>query len=320
MAQRLLDEHPDSTQANRRPPQFSPHVKISTPQSITAFAAHGRYGCVAHHSVKVFDTQLSGDQPILTFDQRDTGMETRSKEPRITAMGFRPSSDPDLQGRYLWCGNKDGHLWELDIQSGEVTAKKPGIHGGAVTHIMHHGLSIVTIDDMGKLHIWDTAAGAAEGTFKVTRTLRISDKVTFAKMIQGRLWTAVAPVVRSATNTAASRGPTVRVYDLTVPGNVPPPLVALTTEWTGAATSATVMPLGDPNEVFIGHEGGFVSIWSTTEDQLICQHVLKVASTDILSLEGVGERLWAGNRRGQIHVWNITEKPWRTSNVWTAHE
>jgi hypothetical protein len=89
-----------------------------------------------------------------------------------------------------------------------------------------------------------------------------------------------------------------------------------TSEWTGAVTSATIMPFRQ-DVVYLGHEGGFVSIWSAAD--LTCLQVLKISASDILALEGVGERLWAGNRKGQIHVYNIDEKPWQVTNVWTAH-
>jgi hypothetical protein len=272
---------------------------------------------VAHSTIKVYDTQMDSVTPILTFDPKDIGLEMRAKEPRVTAMGFRPSTDPIDQGRFLWCGNRDGHVWELDIQSGEITSVKPLAHSGPVTHIMAQGVSMVTLDEVGKMNIWETPEGIAQASYRVVRTQRLSDKVTFAKIIKGHLWAATAPAVRSATNTSAARGPTVRVYDLTI-RQIPPPLMALTTEWTGAATSATVLPL-DPDHVYMGHEGGFVTRWSIESGHLVCVQVLKVSSTDILSLEGVGDRLWAGNRRGQIHVWNTSERPWMTTNIWTAH-
>lgn len=288
--------------------------------SITAFAVYGRYACVAHHHVKVYDTQL--DQAVLQIDQKDTGLDLRAKEPRITALGFRPCRDPANEGRYLWCGNKDGHLWEVDIKTGDVTATKPFVHASAVTYIMRHQYFALTLDDTGKLHVWEIPECGEKGeagNFRLFRTMRISDRVTFAKMIKGQLWTATAPAVRSTTNTAGVRGPTLRVYDVLTAGNAPPPRTCLTTEWTGAATSATVVPLQDPDTVYVGHEGGFVSLWNLVGTELSCVQVLKVSTTDILALEGVGDHLWAGNRRGQIYVWNIEEMPWRTSNMWTAH-
>lgn len=318
MAQRLLDEHPVSTDANRRPPHFTPDVRITSAHSISSFAVWGHYACVAHSHVKVYDTSL-GSQ-ILEIDQhKDTGLESRAKEPRITALGFRPAKDKAQEGRYLWCGTKDGHIFEVDIKLGAVTAARSSVHGSAVTHIMRHQGWVITVDESGKVHVWEVLPGEDDDSnYKISRTIRISDKITFAKMIKGRFWTATAPAVRSTTNTAGARGPTIRVYDICARGSAPPPLTALTSEWTGAATSATILP-EDPDNIYMGHEGGFVSVWTIDQQVLECAQVLKVSTTDILALEGADKHLWAGNRKGDIHVWNLEEKPWRTSNIWTAH-
>lgn len=320
-AQRLLDEHPDSTYANKRAPNFQPDINVVSQHSITSFAVYGRYACVAHSHVRIYDTQMDNREPIFHVDQKETGLELRAKDPRVTALGFRPARNPACEGRYLWCGNKDGHLWEIDIQTGEITAMKAGSHASPVTHIMRHQHYALTLDDSGKLQVWEVPEADEKneaGNFRLFRTMRVSDRVTFAKMIKGRLWTATAPAVRSTTNTAGVRGPTVRVYEPFAPGNAPPPRTCLTTEWTGAATSATVVPLKS-DTVYVGHEGGFVTLWSLVGTELQCLQVLKVSTTDILALEGVGDHLWAGNRQGQIYVWNIDQLPWATSNLWTAH-
>lgn len=320
MAARLLEEHPDGSQANRRKPEFSPDIKIHASHSITAFTVWGRFVVCAHHHVKVYDTQMP-DSPILNFDPKHMGLDSKVKEPRVTSLCFRPSTNDSHEGRYLWCGNRDGHIWELDIRTGEITATHPGVHSAAITHILRSGRNMVTLDEFGKVNVWEVPASGGDedvGGVKMVRNLRITEKPTFVKMIRGQLWTATAPAVRSTTNSATARGPTVRVWAIVWPGTAPPPLMALTSEWTGSATSATVMPL-QPEITYIGHEGGFVSLWTISEGQLHCTRVLKVSSTDILALEGVGERLWAGNRRGEIHAWKLDEMPWATTNIWNAH-
>ncbi|GMK59135.1 hypothetical protein CspeluHIS016_0701500 [Cutaneotrichosporon spelunceum] len=320
-AQRLLDEHPDSTYANQTPPIYGKKgTRIRPSHSITSFAVFGQYVAAGHHHVEVYDVTKS-DDPFLDMDQKEnTGLELRAKDPRVTALGFRPSRDPACEGRYLWCGNKDGHLWEIDIDFARVTTTKPGVHTSTVTHIMRHEYYVLTLDETGKLNVWEVpdAGGKAEaGNFRLFRTMRVSDRVTFAKMIKGKLWTATAPAVRSATTTVGVRGPTIRVYEPFAAGNAPPARTSLTPEWTGSATSATVVPLKS-DLVYMGHEGGFVSLWKLAGTELQCVQVLKVSTTDILALEGVGDHLWAGNRRGQIHVWNIDQLPWTTSNMWTV--
>jgi hypothetical protein len=177
----------------------------------------------------------------------------------------------------------------------------------------------LSLDESGRLHVFDIPIADKEDTGippLLIRTIRISERTTFARLIRGQLWTATAPLTRSTTNAAASKGPTIRVYEPCAEGSVPPNRTLFTTEWTGAVTSATILPL-KPDTVYLGHEGGFVSIWSTEE--MACVQVLKISASDILSLEGVGERLWAGNRKGLIHVYDVTQRPWLSTNVWIAH-
>lgn len=313
-AQRILDEYPDSTTANRRPPSFVPDVHVHPSHQIHAFAVHGRHVCTAAHHVKVYDTLMS-NQPILVVDLRDTGLEFRIKEPRVTAMCFRPASKLADEGRYLWCGTKDGHLWELDIRTGEVTDTRQGAHGSAVAHILRYRQYLLTLEENGKLHVFEVDRDG-DGPPTLLRTVRVSDRYTFARMIGSKLWTASAPPSRSTTN-IASKGPTIRVYEPCAQGSMPPAKTLYATEWTGAVTSATFIPFR-PSEVYLAHEGGYVSIWDAEE--YTCLQVLKISSTDILACEGVGERLWTGNRKGQIQVYDISEKPWKTTNTWIAHQ
>jgi hypothetical protein len=313
-AQRMLEDYPDSTNANRRPPSFVPDVKIQPTHQIYAFAVHGRHVCTAAHHVKVYDTLMS-NQPILVVDLKDTGLEFRIKEPRVTAMGFRPASKLADEGRYLWCGTKDGHLWELDIRTGEVTDAKQGVHSSTVVHILRYRHFLLTLEENGKLHVF-TVGPDSDEPVTLLRTVRVSDRFTFAELIGGKLWTATAPPSRSTTNTA-SKGPTIRVYEPCAEGSMPPAKTLYATEWTGAVTSATIIPFR-PDEVYLAHEGGYMSVWDANE--CTCLQVLKIGASDILAVEGVGERLWTGNRKGQIHVYDISERPWRTTNLWTAHQ
>ena len=50
-----------------------------------------------------------------------------------------------------------------------------------------------------------------------------------------------------------------------------------------------------------------------------CVEVVKVSSSDLLSLEGVNDRLWVGSRKGLISAYDITTKPWTVTNCWAAH-
>ncbi|WVQ99909.1 hypothetical protein IAU59_007052 [Kwoniella sp. CBS 9459] len=313
-AKRLLEDFPDATEANRRPPNFTPDVRIKDCHHISAFAMFGRHVCTGAHHVRVYDTQLS-DHPIFTVDLKETGLDHKAKDPRVTAMCFRPGTTLAEEGRYLWCGTKDGHLWELDITTGSVSNTRSFAHTSAIAHIFRHQKMLLSLDDTGKLLVYDV--GDEEGKSPtLIRTLRVMEKFTFAKMLCGKLWTSSGPAARSATSTTTSKGPTIRIYDPCAPGSMPPAKVLFTTEWTGQITSATYIPL-KPDTIYLGHEGGFISLWDAKE--LTCTQVLKISTTDILALEGVGDRLWAGNRKGQISVYDVEERPWLTINVWTGH-
>jgi hypothetical protein len=315
-AKRMLEDIPDSTHANRRPPYFVPDTRITSSIHTTSFAVFGRHVVMGSHHVRVYDTQMS-EQPIVVVDLKDVGIDLRVKEPRVTAMCFRPTSNSADEGRYVWCGTKDGHLWELDIKTGLVTDTRAGVHGAAVSYIFRYQRWLLSLDEGGKLHVFEVASGDGESHAKMqlSRTLRVSDKQTFARMVNGKLWTSSGPAHRSSTS-SSSRGPTIRVYDPCAPGTMPPCRTLFTSEWTGAVTSATTMPFDADGKVYLGHEGGFVSIWS---DESVCLQVVKISISDVSALEGVGERLWAGNRKGQIHVFDIGEKPWQTTNIWMAH-
>jgi len=313
---RVLEEYPDSTHANRRPPKFHPDIRMIQPHHIYAFAVFGRHVCTGAHHIRIYDTQMS-ERPISIVELRDTGLEFRVKEPRVSAMCFRPGAHPSDEGRYLWCGTRDGHVFEVDIMTTQVSDARPGAHGASVSHIFRYGQYILTLDEAGKLLVYDVPTSNekdSDTSPTLIRTMRVSERSTFARLIQGRLWTATAPQTRSTTN-AASKGATIRVYEPCI-HNPPPARTLFTTEWTGAVTSATILPLA-PETVYLGHEGGFVSIWSSEE--MACQQVIKISASDILALEGCGERLWAGNRKGQIWVYDVSQKPWQATNIWLAH-
>lgn len=319
-AKRALDDFPDSTHANRRPPAFVPEQKLAHSHNTTCFAAFGRHVCTGLYQVRVYDLQMS-EQPLFVVDLRETGLEFRVKEPKITALCFRPAAfDGPDDGRYLWCGTKDGHLWELDLRTGEITDTKAFVHTHGITHIFRYKHHMLSLDESGKAHIYDVCAPPADNRRipLPIRTIRTSDKVSFAQVVAGQLWTASSPAHRSTTSSSA-RGPTIRVYDpFSASGAANPTGKTLfTNEWTGAVTSASILTL-DPTRIYLGHEGGFVSIWNA--ETLACTSVVKISNSDVLALEGVGNRLWVGGRKGTINVYNVTQRPWIATNSWTAHQ
>ncbi|KAI0755991.1 DNase I-like protein [Irpex lacteus] len=315
---------PDSSRASRRPPVLKVHnyseSYIHVPSYTGVVAATGSVVAVSSgHHLKIYDLTQS-DSPIHDLDPRGMGMEAKIKDFKITSMEFRPAPREADRGCYLWIGTKDGHLFELDVHAGLVVGMKLAIHTHAVTHMCRYGNNMVTLDETGKALVFTPDTPGADPGLSATqaRVVRMADKQDFVKIIGGKLWTSARdPSGTSAGNT--SRGPIIRVYDIFQPGSVGRSV--LPTEHLGAVTSGTVLQ-SQPGQVFIGHEGGNVSVWSLdTEDGLpVCQEVIKVSTSDILCLEGVNDRLWAGGRKGNIAAYDVSHKPWVMTNNWQAHQ
>ena len=152
--------------------------------------------------------------------------------------------------------------------------------------------------------------------FTQARVVRIAEKQDFVKVIAGKLWTAARSDQQSLAQ--AVKTPIIRVYDILSQANLMRTLIP--GEHVGPVTSATVVP-SQPGLVYLGHEEGFVTLWALeTEDGY--PHYLetiKVSTSDVLSLEGVNDRLWAGGRNGTISAYDVTQKPWVVTNCWAAH-
>ncbi|EKM58956.1 uncharacterized protein PHACADRAFT_249089 [Phanerochaete carnosa HHB-10118-sp] len=316
---------PDASRASRRPPVLGAHVfsdsNIYIPAYVGIAVATGFTVASAQgHHIRIYDLSHA-DTPVHDLDARALGMETKMKDFKITSIEFRASHKETDHGRFLWIGTKDGHLFELDIQAGVVCGMKLAIHSHAVTHIFRYGQAMVTLDETGKALVFvPEAQGEADVLLAHTpaRVVRVADRQEFAKVLAGRLWASTRDSTNSNT-ASTSRGPIVRVYDVFTPGTAGKSL--LPPEHLGAVTSGTVLPT-QPHRVFLGHEGGNVSIWALdTEDGVpACDEVVKVSTSDILSLEGVNDRLWAGARNGMIAAFDVTLKPWVMTNRWMAHQ
>ena len=275
-----------------------------------------------HHHVRMYDLVV-GDVAMHTVDLREAGGGL-SKDIKVTSIEFRPCREKEDRGHVVWLGTKEGALLEMDTRSGAVTATRWAAHPHPVTHVFRCGRAMVTLDDGGKALIWAPESADGDDVDLVKshpRVMRIAEKQDFVKMVGGKLWTA-ARVDQVANGTAggvgATKVPVLRVYDLFKLGNVVKTVTP--TEHVGAVTSATIMP-SQPDHVYIGHEEGFVSVWLLAADDGIpkCEEVMKVSTSDVLCLEGVNDRLWAGGRSGLISAYDTTQKPWVVTNCWNAH-
>ncbi|KAJ7775743.1 DNase I-like protein [Mycena maculata] len=313
---------PDSSRSSRRPPHLSfrtGYVGPSEPK-ITVPAHHGHVVVSGttivvstHHHVKIYDVAQS-DVPVFLLEKREIAHGHGIKELRVTSMEYRPCGEPADRGNLLWIGTKDGHLVELDVRTGCVTAAKPAAHIHPIVRIFRYGRSMVTLDDGGKTLLFAPGEDGADIQLAFTppRVARITEKQDFAQMVGGKLWTATRAELHGA------RLQTLRVFDLFVPGAPGRALVPL--EAVGAITGATMLP-SNPGVVYVGHEAGSVSLWTLDEDGgwPRCIEVVRVSISDVLCVEGVNNRLWAGGRNGMISAYDVSVKPWVVTNCWMAH-
>lgn len=327
---RPIDLLPDFSNSSRRHPVLSSpafcdvHPHVAAHSGLIAVA--GSHVVVSHNRIKIFDLSVS-ITPLYDIDLKDLPIEWRAKDPRVTSMEFRPAEIEAEHGRFLWLGGRDGTLWELDIYTGVVASIRPAAHGNVVTHVFRHGNNMVTIDENGKALVFSPEADGFGNMLAHSqpRVARISDKQGFVKMIGGMLWTSGGPASSSSSSTqnlnnaSVARGPPIRVYDIFSQSAAVKSLLPL--EHVGSVTSGTVLQT-HPGKIFLGHEGGVITIWDMKSDDgyPTCIEVVKVSTSDVLCLEGVYDRLWAGSRNGTVVAYDIESKPWVVTNSWVAHE
>ncbi|KAI5996569.1 hypothetical protein F5J12DRAFT_853067 [Pisolithus orientalis] len=296
------DDPRDSSRSSRRPPSLScfvyPASRIQVPAHSGQVAIALPSAVIAtHHHIKYYDLSCS-DVPLWTIDTREAGL----REAKVTCLEFKPTA-------------AEGHLFEVDVGVGSVTATKFGVHACQVTHMFRYGRMMVTVDDAGKMMVFDPdsdvgmAAGMGEEDVSLVytqpRVYRTAEKQDFVKMLGGLLWTSVRTEM-NGTGTASV--PVIRIYDPFVPGSVA--RCVMPTQRVGAVI------------VYLGHEGGFISVWNidTPGGTPECVEVMKVSASDVLCLEGVNDRLWAGGRKGTVSAYDVSPRPWVVTNCWEAHD
>ncbi|KIJ38779.1 hypothetical protein M422DRAFT_176321 [Sphaerobolus stellatus SS14] len=322
-----IDELPDATHCSRRPPVSpSPFFRASVPiPSGSPAVVAGTCVIVAyHHYLRVYDLSKGVHSGLTTVDMKDIGLDFK-KEARVTAMGFRAGGDAgDDSARFVWCGTKEGHLFELDTVRCAVVRLRPFAHLHTITKITRHERSMSTLDETGKVLVWRDYEDLSPGS-PPPRVVRTMENQGFVRMFHGMLWMSNGSGSGSgmSSSNASSRGPTIRIYDVTSPNTTA--RLVIPSAPLGAVTSGAILP-AHPGKVYLGHEGGYVSIWMEGPETFdsgrkvpVCVHTLKVASTDILALEGVMDRLWAGSRGGIIAAYDMVKRPWRLTNAWRGH-
>lgn len=310
---------PDSSRSSRKPPyaNFYSHSesRVHIPHNGVYAVAGSIVAVVSSHLIKLFDLSIS-ESPLYALDLKDITPDHRSRKP--TSLSFRNLRPLSEKVNLLWIGTKEGHLFEVDIRSAILVSSKIAAHSQAVTHIFSTGHMMITMDDNGKALVFsldeskDFVLSSAQ-----PRVLRVADKQDFVELIAGMLWTSARE--SPSGTTSSSRGPIVRVYDIHTLGSSGRSL--LPTEHVGTVTCGTMLP-SNPGHIYLGHEGGTITIWSLEGEQNVpaCVDVVKVSMSDILCLAGVNDRLWGGSRAGHISAYDTSQKPWVMTNSWIAHK
>ncbi|KIK91255.1 hypothetical protein PAXRUDRAFT_13877 [Paxillus rubicundulus Ve08.2h10] len=323
---RAAESLPDASHSSRRPPSLSSFTHSESKIHVLAHSGHvavagSNVVVSATHHIKHYDI-WSNDSPVWAVDTKEAGM----RDAKVTCLEFRPACDEGDRGKFVWVGTKEGHLFEVDIRTGSLTASKLGAHTHHVTHMFRYGRTMITIDDTGKVLVFDPETNAIAGVgagpaddvslvYTAPRVYRIAEKPEFAKILGGVLWTSARAEV---SGTGPASVPIVRIYDVLTPGSIGRSVMP--TQHVGAVTSGTILPC-HLDHVYLGHEGGYVSVWSivTGDGVPTCLDVIKVSTSDVLCLEGVNDRLWAGGRKGMISAYDVSVRPWIVTNCWDAH-
>ncbi|KAH9483207.1 putative inositol polyphosphate 5-phosphatase C9G1.10c [Psilocybe cubensis] len=315
-----IDLMPDTSTSSRRPPTLGfrdgyPEPRVHVNPHSGSVALSGSQVVVAHgHHIKIYDLAIS-PEPTFNLDTKSLGV----KDTKVTCMEFRPTASKVDRGYLVWIGTKEGHIFELDIRTGHACGSKYAAHMHPITHMFRHARSMITLDESGKALVFSPDPDNQEDITlhaTVPRVIRTTEKQDFVKFLDGKLWTAAR--VEHHGTAPTQRLPIIRVYDVFNPASTGRSLMP--SEHVGPVTSATIIP-NQPRMVYVGHEEGFISMWELdTEDGFPkCVEVMKVSSSDVLSLEGVNNRLWAGSRNGMISAYDVSQKPWLVTNCWNAH-
>ncbi|KZT38720.1 DNase I-like protein [Sistotremastrum suecicum HHB10207 ss-3] len=297
---RSVDLAPDSSHSSRRPPTLpSP---LDAPIHVSAHHAmvrsKGPYVVVAsQHHFRIHTLPLTGNG-ASTVSEVDLG---DIKKSCVTAMEWASGN-----GDMLWAGTNQGTLLLIDVARASIADTRSGWHSHSITHIVRHRTTMISLDETGKLVMFEPSS---ENMGK-PRTLRMPDKTQFMGVFGDRIWSSLG---------TGSQSSAVRVYDV-LPSQTSmasKPLLLSPTENIGPVTAGSYLP-SRPSTIYLGHEGGYISVWDANDPQ--CRDVIKVGSSDILCLLGVGTRLWAGGRKGVISAYDVSQTPWLITNQWKAHE
>ncbi|KAK4700262.1 hypothetical protein P7C70_g5988, partial [Phenoliferia sp. Uapishka_3] len=310
-------EFPDATFANRRPPALRNRKPIHAPGQFYSFAVRGKRVVTAgeHHVYVWHPTHFSGAAQAVPLPVGD------HKVPTIEFRAADEDSAAD-DGRFVWGGTREGHLFEVDTTQLCVSSLRERFHSHPVVAIFRVGRSMITLDDSGKLFIWGTFDGsqAAQLTSSPPKVQRVPEKQNFHAMVGNELWTSSGPILKPGVTGALARSPQIRVFDPTGKGSFTVTSKPLSTPESaghiGSVTASAIVP-SQPDHAYLGHDNGYVSVWD--RNTYACLAVQRVSPYGITTLVGVDRYLWAGFRTGFIYVYDVQAEIWTVKKAWRAH-
>ena len=314
-----VGDMPDATFANRRPPRITPERTLSAKHAVNAFGVCGRYAVTATVHVRMWDT----------YTGESVGVVQCPGENKVTAVEyiFTDTALREQRGQVdkIWAGTKDGGLFEIDLSILKVTEIRSNAHSHTIAGIFRHpGNLVSTVDECGKVQIWSSNDSRQAPSLNATpRTNRMGDKHTFCQAFGTQLWSSTGPHRHHVPGqpSAVTRSPSIRIFDVSPGANfalcsrplfLPENVGAVGTILAGAAVPA------QPNLVYLAHESGHISIWE--KDSLTCISTVRISTYAITALEGVVDKLWAGNREGVIQVFDMGCLPWKVLKAWKASD
>ncbi|KAN0061391.1 hypothetical protein ACQY0O_006238 [Thecaphora frezii] len=338
-------ELPDSSRANRRAPKFLPDCSTAAKAGFQCFAACG-HTVVTGSGDKVKVYRVGELATGLGEKLCTVGEHGNSKELKLTALEFRPPNHdvPPVpafgvrshgetadEGRYLWCGTKDGHLWELDVAEAQTVYSRTTVHTAPIQLLRRIGNKMISMDESGKISTWlpssdpDPAVrGLRLSNQPITQRIAL-EKGSCAMMLGQQLWVASGPAGQRSSKDAAasSKGPRIRIYNPFAddkPFNATSKTVTMSPDMAvgvGAVTGGTIIP-SKPDRAYLAHDSGHISIWSRQTFE--CLGVQKLGPNGVTAVAGVVKYLWAANRTGNIAVYDVDAVPWRAIKIWPAHK
>ena len=294
---RPTDEHPDASRAyRRRPYSRNGLTEIAVKHDVRLIAISGEHVCTVGHSTK-----------IMSLRNGESIMSVNDGEPiRVTSLAFKPSHDPQAEGRWLWLGTSHGDVQEIDVLNQAVEHVKTSAHPRReVIKIFPHPREMWTLDDEGKLHVWPPDQTGTASLKSTPCSFRVPKGHSFSLRVGDELWIAAGREIRVFRPSSNADGQfTVLAKPLHQPG-------------VEDVTSASATGF-QSDHVLFGHADGNVTVYSRID--YACVNVVSLSLYKINTLVGVGDYLWAGFNTGMIYVYDTTSRPWRVKKDWHAHD